>query len=72
MISYFGLSGKMNSSEPISRITPTVMGTYGLTLNFVGIGFQKTQGIIAVERRMSTNIGQSVDISWKLTVATTY
>ena len=55
MISYFGLSGKMNSSEPISRITPTVMGTYELTLNFVGIGFQKTQGILAVERRMDTS-----------------
>ena len=41
MISYFGLSGKMNSSEPISRITPTVMGTYGLTLNFVGIRIPK-------------------------------
>ena len=55
MISYLGLSGKIvtraNRSQELFKMSWEPVG-----LNFsVGIGFQKTYGMIIVERNMNTS-----------------
>ena len=55
MISYLGLSGKIvtraNRSQELSKMSWEPVG-----LHFsVGIGFQKTYGMIIVERNMNTS-----------------